>query len=356
MRFRRILITGGAGFVGANLAVLLRRQFSDTGVVAFDNLRRRGSEMNLPRLKAAGAEFVHGDVRNPHDLAELADFDLLLDCAAEPSVQAGLNGSPRDVLETNLTGSLHCFEEARRRGAAVMLLSTSRVYPIAALNALPHEETDSRFRWTGDGSVRGFSQHGVAEDFPLDGARSYYGASKLAAELLLQEYAAHHRVPAVINRCGILTGPWQMGKVDQGVIALWVAHHYFGMPLRYIGYGGTGKQVRDLLHVEDLHDLLIRQCEQPELWDGRVYNVGGGNEVSMSLAELTAMCRKVVGREVPLTSVPETGPVDLRIYLTDARRVQKDFAWRPSRNVETIVRDIHTWLDANREALRPLFV
>lgn len=354
MQFRRVLITGGAGFVGANLAVLLRNRFPDLQVVAFDNLRRRGGEINLPRLKQAGAEFIHGDVRNPHDLAETADFDLLLDCAAEPAVSAGLNGSPRDVLETNLTGSLHCFEEARKRGAAVVLLSTSRVYPIAALNALPFAESASRFCWT-HAETPGFSEHGIAENFPLEGARSYYGASKLAAELLLQEYAAHHGLKAIINRCGILTGPWQMGKVDQGVTALWAARHYFGVPLKFIGYGGTGKQVRDMLHVDDLFELLVKQFERPAAWDGRVYNVGGGNEVSTSLAELTDVCRRVVGREVPITTVPETGPVDLRIYVTDARRVRGDFDWRPTRSIEMIVQDLHAWLAAHRDVLRPIF-
>ncbi len=356
MRFRHLLITGGAGFVGANLALNFRRAYPDLRVTAFDSLKRRGGELNLPRLKAAGVEFVHGDVRSPADLAELPPFDLFLDCAAEPSVQAGLHGSPTGVLETNLVGSLHSFEAARRHGAAIVLLSTSRVYPIGRLNGLPFEEGATRFRWIDRGGTAGFSTAGIAEEFSTDGPRSYYGASKLASELVLQEYAANHGVPALINRCGILTGPWQMGKVDQGVTALWVARHYFGVGLRYTGYGGAGKQVRDMLHVDDLFDLLVKQIERAGEWRGQVYNVGGGNEVSTSLCELTETCRRSTGRTIPIANVPETSPVDLRIYVTDARRVQAEYGWKPTRDVPRIVDDIRAWIAANEAQLRPMFV
>ena len=127
---------------------------------------------------------------------------------------------------------------------------------------------------------------------------------------------------AIINRCGVLAGPWQMGKVDQGVVTLWVARHAFGQPLRYIGFGGLGKQVRDVLHVDDLFDLLLLQMARPARWDGRVYNVGGGNDVSASLLELTEICRRETGREIPIAEVPETSSVDLRIYVGDSRRVE----------------------------------
>ena len=143
----------------------------------------------------------------------------------------------------------------------------------------------------------------------------------------MQEYAYSYHMPVLINRCGLLAGPWQMGKADQGVITLWVARHSFGLPLRYIGFGGQGKQVRDLLHIEDLFDLLLRQCTAPTYWDGRPYNVGGGQEVSVSLCELTDLCRKITQRVVPIQSQPMTSPVDVRIYLTDCRRAAQDFQW-----------------------------
>ena len=356
MAFESILITGGAGFVGSSLAVRFKSLFPAVTVTAFDNLHRRGSELNLPRLQAAGVRFQHGDIRCREDSEQLDDFDVLIDCAAEPSVQAGVGSSPRYVLNNNLVGTMHCLEAARLRKARFVLLSTSRVYPIDALNRLACCETPSRFRWIENYEVPGFSPQGIAEAFPLEGARSFYGASKLASELLLQEYVFGCGMQAVVNRCGILSGPWQMGKVDQGVITLWVANHYFGRPLRYIGYGGQGKQVRDLLHVDDLFDLLVAQLQTASVWDGRIYNIGGGETVSLSLRELTELCAEETGQRVPVAAVPETSSVDLRIYLSDARKAAAELGWRPSRNAQTIVRDIHRWIDEHRTSLESILV
>ncbi len=355
MDFRRVLITGGAGFVGANLAVSFKQHFSNVAVASFDNLSRRGSELNLPRLKRHGVSFVHGDVRCAEDVADWEPFDLLIDCSAQPSVHAGLNGSPMPVIQNNLQGTIHCAEAARQRGAAVVFLSTSRVYPIAAINGLPFCEDATRFRWTAAPHVQGFSEHGVGEDFPLGGARSLYGATKLASEIILQEYAFSYQMPLLINRCGILTGPWQMGKVDQGVITFWVAAHLLGKRLRYTGFGGQGKQVRDLLHVDDLFTLLCRQLDQAHRWDGRVYNVGGGQAVSTSLAELSEVCRQVTGQTIPIDEMPETAAVDVRIYITDARRAMEDFGWRPRHNVSAILEQIGEWFREERATLQPIF-
>ena len=229
------------------------------------------------------------------------------------------------------------------------------MYPIEAVNGLPFEEGPSRFRWLEDDAMPGFGREGIAETFPLSGRVSLYGATKLASELILQEYAYSYRMPLLINRCGVLTGPWQMGKVDQGVITFWVARHHLGMPLRYTGFGGLGKQVRDLLHVDDLFELLLRQFEQVGRWDGRVYNVGGGLPVSTSLAELTETCREVTGRTVAVGAAPETASVDVRIYVTDARRAMTDFDWRPRRTTPIIVEGIHRWLCDNIAVLQPIF-
>jgi len=288
--FRNVLVTGGAGFVGSTLALALKAAHPDMQVVALDNLHRRGSELSLPRLRSGGVGFVHGDIRVADDIAAAGPFDLLLDCSAEPSVLAGIDGSPAYVTQTNLLGTLNCLEATRRHGACILFLSTSRVYPIEAIRRIPLVEGDTRFEIDGARcSSTGLSADGIAEDFPLSGARSIYGATKLASELFITEYADTYGVPALIDRCGVLTGPWQMGKVDQGVVVHWVASHFFGRPLRYIGYGGTGKQVRDILHVGDLTALI--ECQLPALPQGRgqVYNVGGGRFCSVSLCELTEL-------------------------------------------------------------------
>ncbi|HET7590872.1 MAG TPA: NAD-dependent epimerase/dehydratase family protein [Solirubrobacterales bacterium] len=347
----RLLITGGAGFVGSNLAVSLAARHPDWEVLALDNLYRRGSELNLPRLEEAGVRFVKGDVREPGDLRALPELSALVECSAEPSVMSGVDGDTGYLVHTNLTGAYNCLELARRDGAFVAFLSTSRVYPVAPQVALNLEETETRFEIAAEQAVPGVGPGGISEEFPLEGARTLYGATKLAAELLIEEYREGLGVPAVIDRCGVIAGPWQMGKVDQGVFTHWMLAHHFGNPLSYIGFGGEGKQVRDLLHVEDLVDLVERQLLAPGEWDGRTVNVGGGREVSLSLRETTAICRELTGNEVPIAPARETRQGDVPIYLSDCARLFGLDEWRPRRSARQVLSDIHGWIAADEERI-----
>lgn len=352
--YRHVLVTGGAGFVGSRLCLGLREAFPGVEVTAMDNLTRRGSELHVRRLRDHGVRFEHGDIRCPEDFLALPRFDLLIECSAEPSVHAGQGGSPVGVVHNNLVGALHCLEAARQNDAAVLFLSTSRVYPISHLRALRHRETETRLVLTDDQDLTGCSAAGIAESFPLDGARSFYGMTKLAGEQLIHEYAFTFGMRAVINRCGVIAGPGQMGKVDQGVVTLWAARHVYGRPLQYIGFGGRGRQVRDILHVDDLLDLVVAQMRAPEVWNGRVYNVGGGTRHSASLVELTAICRELTGSRVEITANPETAPVDVPIYETDNGKVTAELGWSPSRDVARTVDEIVAWIRENEDELRPI--
>jgi CDP-paratose 2-epimerase len=347
----RLLITGGAGFVGSNLAVSLARRHPGWEIVAFDNLYRKGSALNLPRLREAGVEFVEGDVREPGDLSALPPLSALIECSAEPSVMSGVDGDTGYLVHTNLTGAYNCLELARRDGAFVVFLSTSRVYPVAPQVELKLDEAETRFEIAAEQAVAGVSPSGISEAFPLDGARTLYGATKLAAELLIEEYREGLGVPAVIDRCGVIAGPWQMGKVDQGVFTHWMLAHHFGNPLSYIGFGGKGKQVRDLLHVEDLVDLAERQLLDPESWDGRTVNVGGGRECSLSLLETTAICRELTGNEVPIAPVEQTRAGDVPIYLSDCTKIFGLDEWRPRRGAKQVLADIHEWVAADEQRI-----
>jgi CDP-paratose 2-epimerase len=221
---QRILITGGAGFVGSSVALALKTSYPQTQVTAFDNLHRRGSELNLSRLRNADVAFVHGDIRSLADLTGMPELpDLIVECSAEPSAQAGYGGSPEYLIDTNLIGCYHCLELARHARADFVFISTSRVYPYRRLNDLAYEEGPERFHLSAEQTVAGASGLGVNEDFPLDGPRSLYGMTKLAGELMVAEYADAYGIRYLIDRCGLLTGPWQMAKSDQGVIALWMA-------------------------------------------------------------------------------------------------------------------------------------
>jgi CDP-paratose 2-epimerase len=349
-----ILVTGGAGFVGSRLAIGMREHGVAERVIALDNLRRRGSELNLTRLQEAGVEFLHGDVRNPEDLDAAGAVDLILECSAEPSVLAGYGGSPAYVVNTNLAGTVNCLEAARRHGAAMIFLSTSRVYPMETIRKLRYLEGESRFELAPEQETPGVSAEGISEAFPLEGLRSLYGATKLSSELILREYCALYGLRGIVNRCGVIAGPWQMGKVDQGVAVLWVARHVYGGSLQYIGYGGTGKQVRDLLHVDDLLELVLRQVGKLEELDGETFNVGGGLAVSTSLQELTAVCREVTGNTIEIGAEPDNRAADIPLYITDNAKVTAATGWLPSRNLRDVVADIYQWIEAHRDALAPI--
>jgi CDP-paratose 2-epimerase len=340
----RILITGGAGFIGSSLGLALKARTPGLEVVALDNLYRRGSELNLPRLKEAGIEFARGDVREPADLAAVGEYDAMIECSAEPSVMADADV----IVPVNVMGAYNCFESAKQRGAKVIFLSTSRVYPIAALEGLAFDETETRYELADKQKPTGASAHGIAEDFPLAGPRTMYGASKLCGELLLTEYD----LDWVINRCGVIAGPWQMGKVDQGVFTHWALSTHLDRPLSYIGFGGTGKQVRDVLHVDDLVDLIELQLSETEHWAGRTFNVGGGREGSLSLLETTGICSEITGRELEVGAVAETRAGDVRSYISDCRALFEHTDWRPKRTPQTVMQDIFSWIADHEDLVR----
>jgi CDP-paratose 2-epimerase len=352
MAARTILITGGAGFVGASLALDLAARHPEWELVALDNLHRRGSELNIGRLRDGGVRFLHGDVREPADLRAAGPFDALIECSAEPSALAGVDGATDFLVRTNLLGAYHCLEEAARHRAQVIFLSTSRVYPVAALNSLAYEETPTRFELAAEQPLPGASAHGIAEGFPLGGARTLYGATKLAAELLVTEYAETFGLATVVDRCGVIAGPWQMGKVDQGVFTHWMLAFYFKRPLSYLGFDGEGKQVRDLLHVADLAALIEDQLVRPEHWAGAVVNVGGGAPISLSLRETTALCEQITGNSLPVAANPETRRGDVRIYLSDCRGLERFSDWAPRCEPHQILQDIFTWLHDNEAAVK----
>ncbi len=352
----RILITGGAGFVGSNLAKKFRIDSPNAEVVAFDNLKRRGSELNLSAFKELGIEFVHGDIRNKTDFESLTgNFDLLIEASAEPSVHAGADGNPGYLLETNLGGTLNCLEFARKHVEKTIFLSTSRVYSIRALKQIPLIEDESRLVVADSKLSNGLTSKGIAEGFCTQSARSLYGASKLASELLCQEYNFTYGTKILINRCGVIAGPGQFGKVDQGVFTMWVAHHVFQKPLKYLGFGGKGKQVRDLLHPSDLYDLMLLQVKHASAFDASIFNVGGGMQGSTSLLELTSICQEVSGYKPDITSHAETAAVDVPYYVTDSSLAERTFGWHPKQNVKDIVIDIYRWIDENKQTLRHIF-
>lgn len=351
---RRLLVTGGAGFVGSHVACALKTRYPRLEVIALDNLRRRGSELNLARLSHAGVRFLHGDIREPGDLERVGALDALVEASAEPAVLAGYGPERGYLVQTNLMGTVNCLELALARRADFVFLSTSRVYPLEGLRALPWREEATRFALAPGPDAVGASPRGIDARFPLAGTRTLYGATKLASELLIAEYVAGFGLRAVIDRLGCIAGPWQMGASEQGVAAHWLLCHQQDRPLAYIGYAGSGKQVRDFLHVADLVDLVeLQLARMPEL-SGRTFSAGGGLENSLSLLEMTALCRELTGRELAIDRVDEERPGDARILVMDNAEIEAALGWRPRRSVRRIFEDLHEWAVKHRDEIAAL--
>jgi CDP-paratose 2-epimerase len=351
----RVLVTGICGFVGRHVATDLKKSFAEIEIVGLDNLIRRGSEINLAPLKALGCLVVHGDVRVAEDIAELPRCDWIIDCAANPSVLAGVTGGTSQLVSHNLIGTLNLLEKCRRDSAGFFILSSSRVYSIAALNEIPLVERGSRFVVDETRAApAGLSDHGVSEAFSTAAPVSLYGATKLASEIMALEYSAAFGFPVWIDRCGVIAGPGQFGRIDQGIFSYWIYQWLLGRPLSYIGYGGEGLQVRDFVSPRDLTRLVEKQLRNPTLKVPRIVNVGGGPARSMSLRELSGFCQKNLGPGPSVRSVAETRLYDLPYFVTDARIAEQAWDWRPEESADETLEAIARWARDHRAVVEGL--
>jgi CDP-paratose 2-epimerase len=340
----KLLVTGICGFAGSRLTAELKERISGLEIVGIDNLSRRGSEMNVAPLKRMGCRVIHGDIRLADDLNELPAVDWILDCAAIPTVLAGLAGGSAQLVGHNLTGTLNLLEKCRRDRAGLIILSSSRVYSIRALCALPLARGARRFDVDpGRPAPVGYSAAGISEAFSTEAPVSLYGATKLASEIMALEYGQAFGFPVRINRCGVIAGPGQFGRADQGVFSYWVYQWLQGKPLAYIGFGGEGLQVRDFLSPTDLARLIALQLEQPARDAPAILNVGGGRDRAFSLRELSDFCERALSirREVGVRR--EDRPFDIPYYVTDSGAVARHWGWRPEEPAEGTLESIVRW-------------
>jgi CDP-paratose 2-epimerase len=346
--FMKVFITGICGFVGSALARRIKKAKLEVEVFGVDNLMRSGSEANR-NLARDGIGVIHGDIRCASDVENLSAADWVIDAAANPSVLAGFDNrsSTRQLIEHNLFGTVNLLEHCRRHGAGLILLSTSRVYAIRPLSQLPLQEVGRRFvpRFTEIGFT-GLSAAGIAEDFSSSPPISLYGATKIASETLALEYGAAFGFPVWINRCGVLAGAGQFGTAEQGVFSFWIRAWRARRPLRYIGFGGQGFQVRDAFHPDDLAALVLKQMDYSGSDRPPVCNLSGGITNSMSLLELSDWCENRFGpREV--TTDGKERPFDLPWVVLDSSRAAKVWRWEINRPISSILTEIADHAEEN---------
>ena len=362
----KILITGICGFAGSIIARGLLEHLPGLHITGIDSLIRKGSETNPAPLRALGIDVRIGDIRNEADLAELPAVDWVLDCAANPSVLAGVDGktSAKDLLDHNLGGTIHLLEYCRRHKAGFLLLSTSRVYSIPPLASLAVEVVNGAFRpqnaqETQNGMHSGslvnpvpllakksLSQAGVTEQFSTEPPISLYGSTKKCSELLALEYGMTFDFPVRINRCGVLAGAGQFGKADQGIFSFWI-HSWAGRhPLKYIGFGGSGHQVRDCLHPDDIVPLLIDQMKDPDRKVDPILNVSGGSASAMSLFQLSSWCSERLGaHQVAADTNPR--PFDIPWMVLDSSAAGVAWNWKPRILRDSILEEIAVHAEQN---------
>jgi len=341
---RDILIFGGAGFIGSNWAHWLLRN-TDANIHIFDNLSRRGVQCNLESLRAeAGTsgrlQITIGDVRDAAAVEKaVRTATEIYHFAAQVAVTTSLL-DPQLDYETNLGGTFNVLEAVRRGGHRPFLLftSTNKVYGELGMHPLVGEKTRYRFK-----DIRG-----VAEDQPLD-FHSPYGCSKGAADQYVHDYARMFGIPAVVFRMSCIAGPRQLGNEDQG----WVAHFlYSAIQQTPLVIYGDGRQVRDVLCVDDLVRAFDAVRKNISITRGQIYNVGGGIENTTSLLELMDEIEKLTGSPVDYV-LDELRPGDQLVYVTDYSKIHRDTGWKPKVSLRQTLQRIERWWKDNHSELEP---
>jgi CDP-paratose 2-epimerase len=252
----------------------------------------------------------------------------------------------------NLVGTFNVLELMKSWRCGFTILSTSRVYSIRALAGIQVEVQSGRFVPLANAHTPALSAKGVTEEFSTEPPLSLYGSSKRASELLACEYGDSFDLPVFVLRCGVLAGGTQFGKIDQGIFSYWIHSYCQKRPLKYIGFAGTGCQVRDCLHARDLLPLIVQQIKSPQADAPRVLNVSGGLDHSASLQQLSAWSAQRFGAHT-IAADTKNRPFDVPWLVLDSSRAEKVWGWKPQTPLENIWQEIAdyaehnpNWLDA----------
>jgi CDP-paratose 2-epimerase len=331
---RSVLITGGAGFIGCNLAARIL-QTTQAHVAIYDNLSRRQVSTNLSWLRSLpGADrrlqVVIGDVRDTDRLRQVAKgCTEIYHLAAQVAVTTSLQ-NPVEDFEINARGTLNVLETARRQPEPpfVLFTSTNKVY--GAMESLHVRDEGGRY------VAKDPLFRGATEATPLD-FHSPYGCSKGAADQYVRDYARIYGVPSVVFRMSCICGPRQFGTEDQGWVAHFLYSLLYGQPVTIYG---DGRQVRDLLHVNDLLDAMEAARSHLGKTSGEVYNVGGGMDRAASVNEILTMIEDMLSCR-PRYEHGAVRPGDQPLYISDTTKLQRHTGWSPRRTITGVLEDIH---------------
>ena len=337
----KILITGGCGFVGSNIAIYLKKKIKKVEISTLDNLIRKGSGLNKRRLKKFNIKNYKINIEKFKLIESLPKFNVIIDCCAEPAIEASKK-EPNRVFNTNLVGTFNVLKKCIKDKSHIVFLSSSRVYSIEKLRSLVKDLNLNKPLKI---------KNKINESFDTSSASSLYGFTKLASEKLIKEMFFTNKLKYIINRFGVIAGPWQFGKQDQGFVPLWIARHILRKNISYIGFGGKGNQVRDIIHINDVCEIIYLQLKKINKINNNTFNIGGGIKNSISLKGLTAKCQKLTKNKLKIRSELKTSAFDIPYFVTDNYKVKKFYKWQPKRNLNQITYDIYIWLTQNKKVL-----
>ena len=339
----KILITGGCGFVGSNLALFLKKK--GFKVHTLDNLTRKGSRYNSNLLKKQKIKNYKINISNIKKIKSLPKYDLILDCCAEAAVEISKNDFDK-VINTNLIGTINILKKSKNDKSKIIFISSSRIYPLEEMNKIiKNKNLKSKIKIS-----KMFS-----EKDKIIGPKTIYGLTKLCSEMLIEEFSYAYQLKYLINRCGVISGPLQFGKQDQGFVSLWIWRHLNKKKLSYIGYGGYGNQIRDVLHIDDLSELILLQIKNINKINNKLFTVGGSKTSYTSLSQLTKLCQKITGNKIKMGKVSKTSSYDIPYYLSDNTHVSNTYRWKPKRNINQVVMDTFLWLKNNKPIIKKYF-
>ena len=339
----KILITGGCGFVGSNLALFLKKK--GFTVHTLDNLTRKGSKYNSNLLKKQKIKNYKINISNIKKIKSLPKYDLILDCCAEAAVEISKNDFDK-VINTNLIGTINILKKSKNDKSKIIFISSSRIYPLEEMNKIiKNKNLKSKIKIS-----KMFS-----EKDKIIGPKTIYGLTKLCSEMLIEEFSYAYQLKYLINRCGVISGPLQFGKQDQGFVSLWIWRHLNKKKLSYIGYGGYGNQIRDVLHIDDLSELILLQIKNINKINNKLFTVGGSKTSFTSLSQLTKLCQKITGNKIKMGKVSKTSSYDIPYYLSDNTHVSNTYRWKPKRNINQVVMDTFLWLKKNKPIIKKYF-
>ena len=339
----KILITGGCGFVGSNLCIFLKKK--KYKITSIDNLSRKGSKYNLELLKKKKIKNLKIDIQNYKKISKLPKYDLIIDCCAEAAVEVSKNQIDR-VINTNLIGTINILKKVKKDKSKIIFLSSSRINPINEINKILNKKNLNK---------KISLNKSFNENSSIIGPKTIYGVTKLASEMFIEEFSYAFNIKYIINRCAVISGPLQFGKQDQGFVSLWVWKHLMKKKLNYIGYNGLGNQVRDVLHIYDLCELIDLQIKKINYINNTLFTVGGSKRNCISLNELTTICEKISGNTLNISKIKKTSIYDIPYFVTNNSKVTKTYNWKPKRNIFKTVLDTYNWLKEDKSKINKFF-